>query len=154
MMMSDTVNTDIKGMSFETALARHGLIPERVAEITCATTQRRREFATPAGRFSYHPVPQAVFGAELERVEAPGGHYFLATPERALCDCAARQGGFGRQEDIGPWLEESLRIEEETLDRLDVETVRDLAALYRRRAVMLLARWLERRTRRRNLPPS
>ncbi len=139
-------------VSFETALARHGLIPERVAEITCATTQRRREFATPAGRFSYHPVPRAVFGAEVERMEAPGGHFFLATPERALSDCAARQGGFGRQEDIGPWLEENLRVEPDWLDRLNVETIRELALRYRRRAAVLLWRWLERRARRRHHP--
>jgi hypothetical protein len=141
-------------VSFETALAAHGLIPERVREITCATTQRRREFVTPAGRFSYFPVTRAVYGAEVERLEGPGGHYFLATAERALCDCAARQGGFRRLEEIGPWLEESLRLEPEALDGLNITTVRELARLYRRRAVALLARWLERRARRRTVSPT
>ncbi|MDZ4289281.1 MAG: hypothetical protein U0984_15050, partial [Prosthecobacter sp.] len=48
-------------VSFEKALEIHGLIPERVNEITCATTKRHKLFDTPVGRFSYHPVPRRVY---------------------------------------------------------------------------------------------
>lgn len=131
-------------VSFEKALELHGLIPERVEEITCATTRRKREFNTPAGRFSYHPVPLAVFAAETERVEAAGGHYFLATAERALCDCAARAPGLEKMTDIKPWLHEDLRLTDALPGSLDSEIMEALAGIYHRRAVTLLARWLKR----------
>jgi hypothetical protein len=132
-------------VSFKKALELHGLIPERVVEITCATTQRRREFVTPVGRFTYMPVPLAVFSAEVERREAAGGHFFLATRERALCDCAGRHSGLQRLTDVEPWLRENLRITSESLALLNPETVTGLAQLYRRRPVTLLARWLAKR---------
>lgn len=131
-------------VSFEKALEIHGLIPERVMEITCATLGRHREFDTPAGRFSYHPVPGAVFSAETERREAAGGHYFLATAERALCDCAVRPGGPLRHSDVEPWLLENLRIDREALDAMNAETIAALSLLYRRRPVAVLARWFGR----------
>ncbi len=129
-------------VSFEKALELHGLIPERVVEITCATTQRRREFLTPVGRFSYRPVPLTVFGAGVERREAAGGHYFLATPERALCDCAGRHSGLQRLTDVEPWLRENLRITSEPLGLLNPASITELSQLYRRHPVTLLARWL------------
>ena len=38
-------------VSFESALAWHGLIPERVEEVVCATFKRPAEFETPVGRY-------------------------------------------------------------------------------------------------------
>jgi len=40
-------------VSFHYALAYHGLIPERVEEITSATTGKNKLIDTPVGRFSY-----------------------------------------------------------------------------------------------------
>ena len=133
------------GLGLTDTLELHGLIPERVVEITCATTQRRREFETPVGRFTYLPVPLAVFSAEVERREAAGGHYFLATPERALSDYAGRDPGLQRLSDVEPWLRENLRITSGSLARLNTTTMTELAQLYRRRPVTLLARWLAKR---------
>lgn len=132
-------------ISFEKALELHGWIPERVEEITCATTGRQRRFETPVGRFSYHPVPVAVFSAEVERREAAGGAYFLATPERALCDLAGRTSGLRRWQEMGPWLMEDLRISPETPGMLSAATLAALAVLSRRRPAALLARWAQRR---------
>lgn len=129
-------------VSFEKALEWHGLIPERVVEITCATTQRRREFETPVGRFSYQPVPLAVFGCEVERVEGAGGHFFLATPERALADLAGRESGLKRHGDVEAWCFQDVRLSEEAVEQLDSGLMRELAGIYRRKGVSLLARWL------------
>lgn len=48
-------------VSFESALAWHGLIPERVEEVVCATLKRPAMFETPVGRYRYRHVPSRVF---------------------------------------------------------------------------------------------
>lgn len=40
-------------VSFEYALSLHGVIPERVMQITSATCKNNKLFDTPIGRFSY-----------------------------------------------------------------------------------------------------
>jgi predicted transcriptional regulator of viral defense system len=76
-------------VSLEAALSHHGLIPERVDEVTCISTKRPRLFKTPMGRFSYRAVTARVFLAGVALVEAEGGSYLLASPEKALCDRVA-----------------------------------------------------------------
>ncbi len=48
-------------VSLEWALQYHGLIPERVVEITSVTTKRSKCFETPLGRFSYHRLTGPVY---------------------------------------------------------------------------------------------
>lgn len=56
-------------VSFETALAWHGLIPERVEEIVSATLKRATFFEAKAGRYRYRPVPVRIYPIGIERVE-------------------------------------------------------------------------------------
>lgn len=133
-------------VSFEKALEIHGLIPEHVSEITCATTKRLKTFETPAGRFTYRPVPRAAFPLGVETREANGGHFWLATPEKALCDRIALAPGVSRQSDVPAWLFEDLRVEESSLTNLSLEEVETIARHYRRQPVAILARWLARRS--------
>ena len=56
-------------VSFTTALAWHGLIPERVEEVLCATLKRPAAFETPVGRYRYRHVPARVFSIGIDRVE-------------------------------------------------------------------------------------
>ena len=58
-------------VSLESALAHHGLIPERVDEITSVTCKRAKRFQTPLGRFTYRPVNESAFsyGVGLQSVE-------------------------------------------------------------------------------------
>lgn len=74
-------------ISLETALSRHGWIPEAVYTITSASMDRAREFDTPLGRFSFTRVPQKVFYAAVERIQNDRGDSFLlASPLKALAD--------------------------------------------------------------------
>ncbi len=74
-------------ISLETALARHGWIPEAVYTITSASMGRAREFDTPLGRFSFTRVPQKTFYLAVDRVENDqGGSFLLASPLKALAD--------------------------------------------------------------------
>lgn len=131
-------------VSRETALALHGMIPERVEEVTCMTTGRDKVFATPEGRFAYRLMPRAAFALGIGLAEAPGGTYFLAGPEKALCDRIAQVRGLADPSEVGSWLEDDLRVNPGGLDGLDAALVARIAAAYGRRNVRALARWLER----------
>ncbi|MBM3791113.1 MAG: type IV toxin-antitoxin system AbiEi family antitoxin domain-containing protein [Acidobacteria bacterium] len=74
-------------ISLETALSRHGWIPEAVYAITSVSLDRAREFDTPLGRFSFTRVPQRVLYAGVQRVENDRGSAFLlASPLKAMAD--------------------------------------------------------------------
>ena len=120
-------------VSFEYALAYHGLIPERVYEITSATTKPKKCFDTPLGRFSYRTVPVRAYASGLQWLydEKEGGR-FISTPEKALCDILRTKKGLGRlsQKRVLEFLEEDLRIEPEDLFALDSKAIRAIAIAY------------------------
>ncbi len=131
-------------VSLETALSWHGLIPERVDEITCMTSKRARVFRTPVGRFTYTPVNEDAFPVGVRLESGKGGSWYLAEPEKALCDRIAQVKGLEAMRDIPAVLEESLRIEPGDLDELRVPLVLEIASRYRRKNVAAFARWLEK----------
>lgn len=74
-------------ISIEMAMSYHGMIPEAVYTITSVSQVRSREFATPLGQFSFTRIPQKTFYAEVSRIEAEDGSWFmLASPLKALAD--------------------------------------------------------------------
>jgi hypothetical protein len=120
-------------VSFEYALSYHGLIPERVYEITSATTKPKKSFDTLLGRFSYRTVPVRAYAPGLQWLydDKEGGR-LIATPEKALCDTLRAKKGLGRlsQKRLLVFLEEDLRIEPEELFVLDAELIRQIAVAY------------------------
>ena len=134
-------------VSLETALAHHGLIPERVYEITSVTSKRTKLFHTPLGRFSYLPVNESVYGCGVGLQPVAGGAYFLAEPEKALCDRIACVRGVRAQRDVAELLEDDLRVDVDAVVRMRLPLVREVARRYRRRSVTAFLRWLERQTR-------
>ena len=119
-------------MSFESALAWHGLIPERVEEVTSATLRRPLQFETPVGRFGYRHVPSRVFAIGIERVEDSQFPWLLASPTKALCDAVALDASIRSQRDVRAWLG-GMRIGEVPV--LDQEQLAACAASYGRPAV-------------------
>ena len=131
-------------VSLESALAHHGLIPERVDEITSVTTKRAKRFDTPMGRFTYHPISESAYSYGVALAPASGGSFFLASPEKALCDRIARVRHLTAARDIPELLEEDLRVDVEAVRRFSVSEVREIARRYRRRGVTAFLRWLEK----------
>ena len=119
-------------VSFESALAWHGLIPERVEEVVCATLKRPVRFENPVGRYCYRHVPSRVFAIGIERVEDPLLPWLLASPTKALCDSVALDASICSQKDVRAWLD-GMRIEE--VPMLDQEQLAACAASYGRPAV-------------------
>ena len=73
-----------------------------------------------------------------------GGSFFLAEPEKALCDRIARVRQVRAQRDIPALLEDDLRVDLDAVVRMRVATVRQVAMRYRRQSVNAFLHWLER----------
>lgn len=128
-------------VSFASALAWHGLIPERVEEVICATLRRPAKFENPVGRFRYRHVPPRVFAIGIERVEDSSLPWLVASPTKALCDTIALDASVRSQNDVRDWLQ-SMRIEE--MPALDQEQLAACAADYGRPSVRHLARYFRK----------
>lgn len=124
-------------LSFETALAWHGMIPEAVTEITSATIRRGNLFENDFGRFRYLRVPATVYPVGIQRITESDLPFLIASPTKAICDRIAREAGFRSMADVNRWLE-GMRIDlESPLDRSELN---ECAANYGRPSV----RWLQR----------
>lgn len=134
-------------VSRESALAWHGLIPEAVDEITCMTSKRAKLFRTPVGRFSYVPINEGAFPIGILLETGQGGSWFMAEPEKAICDRIAQVKGLHTMRDVPDLLQDDLRISPEDLNSLRVPMVLEIAKRYRRKNVSAFARWLEKRHR-------
>lgn len=129
-------------VSLEYALQAHGLIPDRVEEITSVTTGRSRSFTTPFGAFSYRRVSARAFVVGAARFEAEGGRaYLMATPEKALADTllVSRNRVPTSKSGLHRYLADELRIEPEALGQLDPERLAAVATLTGSRLVRVLA---------------
>jgi hypothetical protein len=116
-------------LSFESALAYRGWIPEAVYSFASASLGRSREFETPFGVFSYKRVPQKNFYAGVERVQLEReGAFFLAGPLKALSDLVYLNGW---NWDSAKPVVESLRVEEENFGELKSEDFEEIAGCYR-----------------------
>ncbi len=129
-------------LSFETALAWHGMIPEAVVEFTSATMRRGISLENDFGCFRYLRVPAVVYPVGILRVTNSDLPFLIASPTKALCDRIAREAGFRSMADVGRWLE-GMRIDPEI--RLNREELADCALHYRRPAVRWLQRFAEKK---------
>ena len=122
-------------VSFETALAWHGMIPETVTEILSATSKRGVDFENVFGRFRYFQIPEAVYPVGIQRITDSELPFLLASATKALCDRIAREPGFRSMVDVSQWLD-GMRIDlEKGLDTTELELCADN---YRSPAVRLL----------------
>jgi hypothetical protein len=131
-------------VSFETALAWHGMIPEGVAEILSATLKRPAAFENDCGRFRYLSIPRAVYPVGILRVTESDLPFLLASPTKALADRIAREPGFRSMADVARWMED-MRVE--TGGGLDREELTACAEHYGRPAVRWLLRFATKNQR-------
>ncbi len=73
-------------ISFESALAYHGWIPEAVHTITAASTKRSCEYKTPLGNFCFIKISCKPFFSCVNRIIEGKLSYYIATPWKALAD--------------------------------------------------------------------
>jgi len=133
-------------ISLEYALARYGIIPERVEAVTSVTVGRSRKFSTPVGLFTYHMIPMTAFRTGVDQVEAGDGRSFLmAVPEKALADkLRLDRVAIHARKALQAWLFEDLRMDPATIRAMNPELLESYAACYRSRKILLLSRFIRR----------
>ena len=123
-------------VSFETALAHHGWIPEAVYTTASVTPERKsHEIEHPQfGSFTFHPLAtHAGYFLELvDREQINKQTMLIAKPIRALMDlvCHRKVEWKGME-----WLQESLRIDYEYLRQITSADIRTLQLVYKHKRV-------------------
>jgi predicted transcriptional regulator of viral defense system len=84
-------------VSLQSALAHHGLIPERAVAVTCITTGRPEELHTDMGRYIFRHVATDYFFGYRQIEMVHGQMAFVATPEKALLDLIYLTPGADRE---------------------------------------------------------
>lgn len=113
-------------VSFESALSYYGLIPERVFEVSSATTKASRRFDTPTGAFSFTRMPLPYYSFGIRQVAVgKDQNALIASPEKALFDKIINTTGLKLRSKIaaGEYLIENLRMDEDQLKQLDVQAM-------------------------------
>ena len=114
-------------VSLESALSYHGLIPEKVYEITSVTVKATRKFSTSLGVYSFTRLPLPYYSYGIRSVEADKKHRFLiASPEKALFDKIITTAGveFRSRTSVLTYLENDLRIDMDALKLLDITAIK------------------------------
>ena len=136
-------------LSFEYALAHHGLIPEAVHQYTSASFDKKRakQFETPFGVFSYRDIPEEAFPYGVQPLIENGYSYRLATPEKALCDELYKLSPCTNRTELEQLLFENLRINRQAFLGLDFTEMEQLASLYQTKNHKLLRSWIKKEIR-------
>ena len=141
-------------VSLEYALSYYGMIPERAETITSVTSGKNRAFSTPVGRFTYWAVPLDYYRTGIDIVTVGEKRSCLiGTREKALADKVYQERGLPitRAGEFDAYLIEHLRMDAESVSGLDVRRMEEIASHSRAQRVGLLAQFLRRKKRRRNL---
>ena len=110
-------------VSLDTALSHHGLIPERVYEITSVTTKYSRSFSTPMGLFSYIHLELPYYTFGMQQVKLTDEQFaMMASPEKSLFDkIVTTQGIVLRSVRAAEnYLLDNLRMDEDRLKVMDI----------------------------------
>ena len=136
-------------LSFEYALAYHGLIPEAVHQFTSASFDKKRikQFETPFGVFSYRDIPEEAFPCGVRLMTENGYSYRLASPEKAVCDELYKLSPCANRAELEQLLFEDLRIDRQAFPGLDLKEMEQLSALYRTKNHKLLRSWIGKEMR-------
>lgn len=121
-------------VSFETAMAHHGMIPERAPTILSVVDGRPAVFDTPVGRFEYYGQARPLFAKGMGLVFLGDRPCPIANREKALLDTLARhklQAASLEAASVLAYVRDGLRVDEQTLASLSISKLRRLAPLYR-----------------------
>jgi predicted transcriptional regulator of viral defense system len=131
-------------VSFESALAFHDLIPERVVNVTSAIygKNKHKRFETPVGSFLYRHVPEAVYYMGYRRLQEDGHPFLIATAEKAILDTLYQHRHVTTLRGLSKLIYEDLRIDRDGINSLDLKIVKTLAPGYGKKVNSLFAAWL------------
>ena len=133
-------------LSFEFALAYHGLIPKAVYTFTSATFEKKKKkkYETQFGIFTYRDIPSKAYASGLELKREGEYSYIIASPEKALCDQLYKTKPVSNNKELENLLFEDLRIEEQEFKRLDSDDITVLAEKYGSTNIKKLSSFIRR----------
>lgn len=133
-------------VSLEWALSYHRLIPEAVHTITSVTLKRSKSFETPLGIFSYDHLHSDRYSEGVSLVDrAPYQCFHIASKEKALCDfLILRRGKISSSKICLEILIEDMRIDEDELHELNLESIRKINQKKPHSAISFLIKVLEK----------
>jgi predicted transcriptional regulator of viral defense system len=132
-------------ISFEYALSYYGLIPERVMLITSAGFDMNKNltFKTPVGIFSYTRVNRSVFPYGVSIEEEAGSPFMIASKEKAICDYLTKGSFHETVNRMGDFVYNDLRMDKSILMTVDLEEMKFLADIYKRKIISAFVRFIE-----------
>jgi predicted transcriptional regulator of viral defense system len=132
-------------ISYEYALNYYGLIPERVEEVTSATSKKTKIFSTPYGIFSYRHIDKKLYALGLKIVASKQGNFMMASKEKALCDKVFATKGIkiASKKSMYIFLEEDLRVDMNELFDFDLEVVKQYTQISKSKRVEFLYKVLK-----------
>lgn len=127
-------------ISFQKALEWHGLIPEKVPVISCATycKNRNKQFITPLGTFTYTDVPPQAYPLGVDLIQEGDFSFFVASAPKALCDMVYKVKALSSVSQMADLLLEDWRMEIPDLCQIHFQDIEILAPFYRRGNLLLL----------------
>lgn len=132
-------------LSFEYALSYHNMIPERVIVYTNATFNKRKSklYSNHFGVFAYRDVPKDAFPLFVQVFEQDTYAYFMASPEKALCDLLYIKKSVKSMKELKTLLFEDIRINRETFNQLNFNDIIFLADKYLSNNIKYLKKYIE-----------
>lgn len=133
-------------ISFDYALYRYSIIPEAVYNtITCATfdKRKRKRFDTMFGTFLYRDVPKDVFKYGVNFVTDGTYTFQIATQEKAICDKLYTISPARSLKEFKRLLFEDLRVNKETLNKMNKEFIFKIAPMYKTKNLNYLVKYFE-----------
>ena len=132
-------------VSLEWACQYYRLIPEKVTTVTSVTTQRSRQYQTTLGLFTYDHLPLQAYPVGVSLIKFSNAQQALvATKEKALTDLLViRRGGFSSKKHFMETLFEDLRIEENDLESLNLDVLKEIYQARPHSAIKYLIQWRE-----------
>lgn len=116
-------------LSFESALAFYGLIPERVTEVMSACMKRGKRFQTSLGIFSYRSLPDDWFSIGVRSLPSGDGSMLIASPEKALGDLLLTRANLRitSPKALRAFLEEDIRFDFDAFRNPDRDVLQAMA---------------------------
>lgn len=132
-------------ISFETALAYYGMIPERVYTIKSATFKKnkKKQYKNDFGLFLYQDVNSNAYPYDIEQIEIDGIKVMIASKEKAFLDLLSVISPRNNKKELLDALFDDLRIDEVLFDELDKNKIIKLCDLYSSKTLKILKKYLE-----------
>jgi len=132
-------------LSFEYAMSFHNLIPEKVVTYTNATFNKRKskQYDNNFGLFTYRDVSKDAFPYFVKAYEHDTYAYFVASPEKALCDMLYILPPVRSDKELKSLLFEDLRIYTNAFAELNFDHILFLSKKYISNNINLLTKLVE-----------